>query len=66
MKPTFLSGTGTTDRNSDEPADFGVNYKLALAIYLSTATRIKSYAVTGADLQHPLKEIQGDGQKSSI
>ena len=63
MKPTFLSGAGTTDSNSDEPDDFGFNYKLALAIYLSTAARIKLYAATGADLQHPLKGIQGEDQK---
>ena len=63
MKPTVLSGAGTTDRDSDEPADFGVNYKLALAIYLSTTARIKSYAATGADLQDPLKGVQGEDQK---
>lgn len=39
------------------------NYKLALAIYISTSTRIKPCAAEAADLQYPLKGIQGGEQK---
>ena len=39
------------------------NYKLALAIYISTSTRIKPCAAETADLQYPLKGIQDGEQK---
>ena len=40
-----------------------VNYKLALAIYLSTSARIKPCAAEAADLQYPPKGIQGGEKK---
>ena len=45
----------------------GVSHELALATALpSTSARIKPRATAAADLQHPLKELRGEGRNEAL
>ena len=51
---------------SIDPSLVCVNYKLALAVYLSTTTRIKSYAAGAAGSQYSLKGVEGGDQNEAL
>jgi len=51
------------DHKHIDPRLVCVNYKLALAVCLSTTTRIKLHAAGAADLQYSLKGVEGGDQK---